>query len=86
MDGTTLKQRLAARTPAVDFAGLSTRQQEMLLDFAWTEGAARVPAEFLETVLQGDWPRLGSEHRYIRYLGHAPDHARNKAFAARFGY
>ena len=28
--------------------------------------------------------RLAAEHLYVRYAGHAPDHARNKAFAQRW--
>ena len=79
-----LEKALAARQPPVDFARLDQRQRETLLDFAWTEGIAGLRPEFVEAVLVSDWTRLVDDHLCIRYAGHAPDHARNLAFAARW--
>ncbi|MBL7041852.1 MAG: hypothetical protein ISR77_24670, partial [Pirellulaceae bacterium] len=70
--------------PAVEAARLNQRQRETLLDFALSEGAANIPPALLAALLAGDWPRLAHDHLYIRYNGPAPDHARNKAFAARW--
>ncbi len=77
-----LTEALAARQPAVDFAALDIRQRETLLDLALTEG--RLPPELLDAVLASDWDRIVRNHWYVRYRGHAPDHVRNKAFAARW--
>jgi hypothetical protein len=79
-----LKKMLAARTPAMDFDQLNQRQQETLLDFAFTESIEALRPEFLTAVLARDWPRVAQDHLYIRYAGHAPDHLRNKAFAQRW--
>lgn len=35
-------------------------------------------------VRAGDWKSLIDKHLYVRYAGHAPDHARNKAFFERW--
>ncbi|HTF13151.1 MAG TPA: hypothetical protein VK643_00615, partial [Burkholderiales bacterium] len=75
---------LAKRTPAAEFAKLDQRQQETLIDFAYTEGVASLRPDLLAAVLAGDWTRVVGEHLYVRYAGHAPDHARNKAFARRW--
>jgi hypothetical protein len=80
-----LKAALAARRPAVDFDSLDRRQQETLLDFAHSEGASGMRAEFISAVLAGDWESVVQNHFYVRYTGHVPDHARNKAFAQRWG-
>ena len=77
--GRTLAELLAAHP------GLDRRQQETLLDFAYTEGVSNLKAEFATAVLAGDWDRVAKQHLYVRYAGHAPDHARNKAFAKRWG-
>jgi hypothetical protein len=79
-----LKTALAARQPAVEFSQLDVRQQQTLLDFAHTAGVAGLRPELVSAVLEGDWQRLIHEHLYVRYAGHAPDHVRNKAFAARW--
>jgi len=79
-----LKESLAARQPPVDFTRLDRRQQETLLDFAHSEGAAGLHPEFVAAVLAGDWPRVMNQHLYVRYAGHAPDHPRNKAYADRW--
>ena len=63
---------------------LNERQRETLLDFALSEGAANIPPRLLAAVLAADWLRLAHDHLYIRYDVAAPDHARNKAFAARW--
>ena len=81
-----LKNALADRKPVVDFAQLDLRQQECLLDFAQTEGAAAIPETFLAAVLANDWPKIIHDHSYVRYAGHAPDHPRNKAFVERWLY
>ncbi|HEY3900710.1 MAG TPA: hypothetical protein VGM54_19025 [Chthoniobacter sp.] len=80
-----LKGALAARRPAVDFDTLDRRQQETLLDFAHSEGVNGVREEFISAVLAAHWQSLVQNHWYVRYTGHVPDHARNKAFAQRWG-
>ncbi len=79
-----LQAFLSAQQPPVDFANLDLRQQETLLDLAYTEGIAQLPPAAVSAVLTQDWNRLISQHLYVRYAGHAPDHARNKAFAERW--
>lgn len=79
-----LQAMLAKRTPARALATLTPRQREVLLDFAQSEGVARLREDFLEAVLADDWPRIQREHSYVRYCGSAPDHARNKAFAQKW--
>jgi len=81
-----LKNALAERKAAIDFARLELRQQECLLDFAQTEGVAAIPETFLAAVLASDWPKIIHDHSYVRYAGHAPDHPRNKAFVERWLY
>ncbi len=73
---------LAARSPAVEYSKLDRRQQETLLDLAYTEG--KLSPEIVETVVAGNWDRFVSEVLYARYGGHAPDHVRNKAFFVRW--
>jgi hypothetical protein len=80
-----LKTRLSARRPAVDFDHLDKRQQETLLDFAYTEGVDGLHEDFLDAVLKRNWERLVRDLLYVRYDGHAPDHPRNKDFAQRWG-
>jgi hypothetical protein len=80
-----LKGALAARRPAVDFDALDRRQQETLLDFAHSQGVNGMREELISEVLAADWQSLVQNHRYVRYAGHVPDHARNKAFAQRWG-
>ncbi len=75
---------LATRQPSVEYSRLDPRQQETLLDFAHSEGVAGLRADVVAAVLASDWKRLSGEHLYVRYDGHAPDHARNKAFAQRW--
>jgi hypothetical protein len=77
-----LKAMLSKR--GADFDKLDPRQQETLLDLACSETVGGLRESFVAAVLARDWPRLVSEHLYIRYQGHAPDHARNKAFAKRW--
>ena len=80
-----LKAALSARRPAVDFDTLDRRQQETLLDFAHSEGVSGLREEFISAVLAADWQSLVQNHWSVRYTGHVPDHARNKAFAQRWG-
>jgi hypothetical protein len=75
---------LAHRKPAADFVALDGRQQETLLDFTLSEGAAGLKPQFMDAVLARDWDRLVNGHLYVRYAGHAPDHPRNREFAARW--
>ncbi len=81
-----LKAALAARHPAADFDTLDRRQQETLLDFAHSEGVNRIREEFIQAVPApiGVAP-VCKDHFYVRSTGHVPDHARNKAFAQRWG-
>lgn len=75
---------LGKRQPAVDFAALDGRQQETLLDFILSEGVAGLKPQFMDAVLARDWDRLVNGHLYVRFAGHAPDHPRNREFAARW--
>ncbi|XHR27146.1 MAG: hypothetical protein ACFUZC_14465 [Chthoniobacteraceae bacterium] len=79
-----LTRALAARSQPVAFANLDRRQQETLLDFAYSETAANISPALVSAVLARDWARMVNEHLYVRYAGHAPDHPRNKAFAQRW--
>jgi hypothetical protein len=51
---------------------------------ALSEGVGGLQSRFVAAVLAGDWNQLVKQHLYVRYAGHAPDHSRNKAFAARW--
>ncbi|MBM3860782.1 MAG: hypothetical protein FJ395_14175 [Verrucomicrobia bacterium] len=75
-------ERTLAALRATD-PGLDQRQEETLLDFAYTEGLNNLKPEFVAAVLAKDWERIVKEHLYVRYAGHAPDHPRNKAFFQR---
>lgn len=77
-----LKTMLSKR--GIDYAKLDERQQETLLDLAHSESVGGLRQPFIDAVLARDWARMVNEHLYVRYLGHAPDHARNKAFAKRW--
>jgi hypothetical protein len=79
-----LQAALATRRPAVGLASLDRRQQETLLDFAYTEGVAGLRPELVGAVLAASWDRVVGDHLYVRYAGHTPDHARNKTFAQRW--
>jgi hypothetical protein len=79
-----LIKSLARRMPTVDFQQLDVRQKETLLDFVFTEGVDGLRDEFVAAVVAGDWKRVVDECMYVRYAGHAPDHPRNRAFAARW--
>ncbi|MCX6968102.1 MAG: hypothetical protein NTZ46_10080 [Verrucomicrobia bacterium] len=80
-----LKRVLAARQPSVSFDKLGRRQQETLLDLAYTETVGGLSPKLISAVLADDWNRVVNEHLYVRFAGHAPDHVRNKAFAVRWG-
>jgi hypothetical protein len=79
-----LRSVLAARAVAVNLATLDQRQQETLIDLAFTEGVTGLRAGLIDAVLARDWTRMTDELLYVRYAGHVPDHARNKAFAQRW--
>jgi hypothetical protein len=79
-----LKAMLNERKSAVNFASLDQRQRETLLDLGYTEGVSNLTPEFIDAVLSGDWDRMANDCLYVRYAGHAPDHARNRAFAKRW--
>ncbi|HWA97992.1 MAG TPA: hypothetical protein VG713_05845 [Pirellulales bacterium] len=46
----------------MDFAALDTRQQEMLVDFALTEGVQHLHTELVTAVLASDWQRITRDH------------------------
>lgn len=81
---TELEAVLSERAPEVAFDGLSEKQQEILLDFALTEGARNLSKDFLTMVLEQDWEKLTSEALYVRYLGASPDNVKNLAFSERW--
>jgi hypothetical protein len=82
---TELTRHLAQAQPAPAFDALSRKIQEMLVDFALSEGATNIPPAFCEAVIKEDWNRLFNDFLYIRWVEKGwPDTARNKAFADRW--
>ena len=79
-----LEAMLLAGKPAVKFASLDRRQQETLLDLAYSGGGDGMRPELVSAVLACDWKHMVEAHLYVRYTGHAPDHPWNKAFAQRW--
>jgi hypothetical protein len=75
-----LEVKCAAQKPAIEFAQLDRRQQETLLDLAYSEGVAGLSEELVSCVLASDWKKLANAHLYVRYAGAAPDHPWNVAF------
>lgn len=82
---TELKAYLAAHYPEHPFTSLSRKSQEILLDYACSEGAANLQPEFYAIVIVEDWPTLFDSFLYIRWVEKGwPDTAKNKAFADRW--
>ena len=82
---TELTRRLAQVQPTPDFDALSRKSQEMLVDFALSEGATNIPPALCDAVIKEDWNRLFNDFIYIRWVEKGwPDTARNKAFADRW--
>jgi hypothetical protein len=76
---------LARAHPAPAFSALSRKSQEMLVDFALSEGATNIPPALCDAVMKEDWNRLFNDFIYIRWVEKGwPDTARNKAFADRW--
>jgi hypothetical protein len=75
-----LEVKCAAQKPAIEFVQLDRRQQETLLDLAYSEGVAGLSEELVSCVLASDWKKLADAHLYVRYAGAAPDHPWNVAF------
>ena len=80
-----LTRYMAGAYPARPFNQLSRKSQEILLDFAVSEGARNIPASFYETVINEDWRQLFDNFMYIRWIEKGwPDTTKNKAFANRW--
>jgi len=69
---------------SLDYEKLDQRQRETLIDFAISEGVDKISATLQAAIKSRDWDEVVGECLYVRYAGHAPDHARNKAFAERW--
>lgn len=81
-----LRAMLAKKYPAVMFDRLPHASQEILLDFAYTQGVDRLSDEFCQAVLHADWNKLIDSFLYIRTRAGWPDNIRNLAFATRWIY
>jgi hypothetical protein len=80
-----LTRHMAEAYPARPFNSLNRKSQEILLDYAFSEGAKNISPALYETVMSGDWPRLFDSFMYIRWVEKGwPDTTKNKAFADRW--
>jgi hypothetical protein len=81
-----LEAHLAAHFPATPWRSLPRPAQEVLLDHAFTEGVAQLPAALCAAVLRGDWPAVIHGHLYVRAADGWPDYVKNAAFGRRWIY
>ncbi len=80
-----LKRYMAGAHAARPFDSLSRKSQEILLDFAFSEGPTNLSPAFYEAVMSEDWNRLFDSFMYIRWVEKGwPNTAKNKAFADRW--
>jgi hypothetical protein len=75
-----LNQRLGAA-----FARLPRDSQEMLVDFALSEGVECLNERFLRAAVSLDWTELLNPYVYSRNEADWPDSYRNRAFMRRWG-
>ncbi len=68
------------------FDGLKKESQEILLDFAYSEGIENIKPEFFTTVINQDWDKLINTCMYVRIPDGWPDDIKNRAFANRWIY
>lgn len=81
-----LRTCLAKEHPRHPYDKLSTKAREVLLDRAYTDGAANLPDDFRRAVLEEDWTTLVEQGLYLRSRESWPDILANNAFAARWVY
>lgn len=81
-----LAAHLAKRHPAQPFASLPRVAQEVLLDYAFTEGVAHLPDALSDAVMRGDWRAVIDGHLYVRAPDGWPDYVKNAAFGRRWIY
>ena len=81
-----LEKTLAELRKQPSFDGLSCESQEILLEFAYTEGVTNLKPEFVTAVSTRDWRKLIDEKLYIRMTDGWPDSMANVAFAKRWIY
>jgi len=67
-----------------NFDEMPPASREILLDYGFTEGVARLKPEWIQAVTQLDWERILNPDFYVRYDLDWPDTARNKAFFSRW--
>lgn len=78
-----LRQRLLK--DGVNFDQMQPACREILLDYGFTEGVAKLKPEWIQAVTQLDWVRILNPDFYVRYDADWPDSVRNKAFFERWG-
>ena len=79
-----VKSFMATNTPPRAFGSLSPESQEILVDFASSEGVSALKPELVATVADRDWQRLLDGMLYVRKFGSSLDNIRNRAFAQRW--
>ena len=77
-----LRERL--RRESQEFDTLPEASREILLDYGFTEGVAKLKPEWIQAVTQLDWGRILNPDFYVRYDADWPDSVRNKAFFERW--
>jgi hypothetical protein len=77
-----LRQQLQQEGKNFDEMPLASR--EILLDYGFTEGVAKLKPEWIQAVTQLEWERILNPDFYVRYDLDWPDTARNKAFFERW--
>jgi len=77
-----LRQRLQRDGKNLDQIQPACR--EILLDYGFTEGVAKLKPEWIQAVTQLDWGRILNPDFYARYDADWPDSVRNKAFFKRW--
>ena len=80
-----LRGYLSSAYPKRPFNSLSRQSREILLDYAFSEGARNLPAAFYEVVMNEKWDQLFGSFMYIRWVEKGwPDTMKNKPFADRW--
>jgi hypothetical protein len=80
-----LRSHLNKKYPKHPFDTLSNKSQQILLDFAHSEGVENLEAEFFQTVIDQDWQKFYDSDMYLRWKEKSwPDIIVNRAFANRW--
>lgn len=77
-----LRQRLQRDGKNID--QIQPASREILLDYGFTEGVAKLKPEWIQVVTQLDWEQILNPDFYVRYDADWPDSVRNKAFFERW--